>query len=61
MTPKEILVLLDIIEASAKSTAYSHITGAAHEALTHARLNVLSGNDKEEKEAHSPPTKKKGE
>jgi hypothetical protein len=58
MQPKEILTLLEIIDLSSKSTAYAHITGAAHAALMNATLTALPkpDNDDDEKETH--PSKK---
>ena len=54
MQPKDVLVLLDIVEKSSKSPAYAHITGAAHDALLAAQLVAM----KMEEEKSSPPSKK---
>ena len=53
MSPKDVLVLLDIVEKSSKSPAYAHITGAAHDALLAAQLVAMKMEDEK-----SPPTKK---
>jgi hypothetical protein len=57
MTPKDILVLLDIVEKSAKTPLYAHITGAAHAALVAAQLHtvVKPNDDDEEEEPSNPP------
>ena len=41
MTPERTLVLLQIVESSAKSPAYAHIMGVAHDALVNSTLAVL--------------------
>jgi hypothetical protein len=56
MTPKDILVLLDIVEKSGKSPLYAHITGEAHKALLAAQLHtVVKPNDEEEEPSNPPP------
>ena len=57
MTPKDILTLLQIVDLSAKSPAYSQITAVAHAALVDAQLHVLAkaGNDDDDEEKSSSP------
>jgi hypothetical protein len=57
MTPKEVLTLLQIIDLSSQSPAYSAITAAAHEALSKAMLHVLAGKEEEEETEPNPPTR----
>jgi hypothetical protein len=57
MAPKDVLTLLQIIDLSSQTPTYSHITGAAHEALLHAQLVALKAG--EEGEEHGNPTSKK--
>ena len=59
-TPKDVLTLLQIVDLSSRSPAYSAITAAAHDALTHMTLHVLAEHHSAE-EPKSPPSKKKGE
>ena len=53
MNAKNILTLLEIIDLSSKSPAYSNITAAAHKALVEAQLHA---DDDDDEESHlSPP------
>jgi hypothetical protein len=55
MKPKDILTLLEIVDLSSQSPAYSAITGAAHKALIEAQLHVIGSDDDDEEESHSSP------
>jgi len=56
MQPKDILMLLEIIDLSSQSPLYGHITSAAHEALVEAQLHIISrSHDDDEEENHSSP------
>ena len=59
MTPKDILTLLQIVDLSAKSPAYSQITAVAHAALVDAQLHILAkaSNDDDEEKSSSPPSR----
>ena len=60
MTPKDILTLLQIVDLSAKSPAYSQITAVAHAALVDAQLHVLAkadNDDDDEEKSSSPPSR----
>jgi hypothetical protein len=41
MTPERTLTLLQIVDLSSKSPAYSHIMGIAHDALVSSTLAVI--------------------
>ena len=58
MKPKDVLMLLQIIDLSSQSPAYANITAAAHAALQSATMPVLPGHDDDdddEEESHSNP------
>jgi hypothetical protein len=57
MKPKDVLTLLEIVDLSSQSPAYSNITSAAHKALIEAQLHVIAkpDDDDDEEENHSSP------
>jgi len=55
MSPKVVLILLEIMEKAAQSPGLSHLSGAAHEALKNAALNVIA-KDEEDDDDNPRPT-----